>query len=175
MVPKHKAITKPNSTKRLPSSQVQAAELWSIRVFSFLSTFSISPPAWIFWKSHMLNFNHCLWTLHVFNRGVRWLLWYRKRLGFWISHHLAIFLINSFLFFFCCSLKWKTKPIIRLHCPPFPHTFLCPNTTPASKVFKVGFCLFLLVCTYCVQHRRGYDLPSIPVCLAAIFCQAQTM
>lgn len=29
--------------------------------------------------------------------------------------------------------------------------------------------------TYCVQRRRGYDLPSIRVCLSAIFCQAQTM
>ncbi len=29
--------------------------------------------------------------------------------------------------------------------------------------------------TYYVQHRRSYHLPSVHVCLSAIFCPAQTM
>lgn len=64
-----------------------------------------------------------------------WLLWYCKRLGFWVYYQFSF------------SLKWQTKPIIRVHCLSLhPSVYPCGwfNTAQASEVFKVWFCL--LVC-----------------------------
>ncbi len=107
MVPKHKAITKHNSTKRLLPSKVQAAELQSIIVFwvfFFLPHLPFQFPLQllIFWKSLLFNFNHCLWNLTYLTD----VLWHSKRLGFWVSRRLTIYLINGFMELFFFFFSW---------------------------------------------------------------------
>lgn len=118
---------------------------------------------------------------------MKWGFW-QQRLGFWDNHLAAWQLVWwEFLehFGFWVS-KASNKAGDRCSLPSLPCTFLSSKSicvadlTPHRLLSRSKVWLSELVGPqplpiYRVQHRRGCDLPSIHVCLSAIFCQAQTM
>lgn len=106
-------------------------------------------------------------SLHVFNRGVKWLLGYCKTLGFWVSNRWTIYLYEALLLLF---FKLASKRVHSCQSPLYFSVLQSIDTFDwiHNTSLRCWFYRYSLVCSF-QPLIMSSTLPSVHIRLSAIF------